>query len=90
MTMMALALGEDTISSCSRREAIIDDLINLPGKTLASNLYSSDSQNACTKFRNQFCLLLLFIKFFSSFSILAWRFTNALMHHGVGTKKYYR
>jgi glucosamine--fructose-6-phosphate aminotransferase (isomerizing) len=32
MTMMALALGEDTISSCSRREAIIDDLINLPDK----------------------------------------------------------
>ncbi|CAM6062631.1 unnamed protein product [Sphagnum tenellum] len=32
MTMMALALGEDTLSSCSRREAIIDDLINLPDK----------------------------------------------------------
>jgi glucosamine 6-phosphate synthetase-like amidotransferase/phosphosugar isomerase protein len=33
-------------------------------------------------------LLLLFIKFLSSFSILAWRFTNALMlmHHGVGQK----
>ena len=30
MTMMALALGEDTLSSCSRREAIIDDLFDLP------------------------------------------------------------
>jgi glucosamine--fructose-6-phosphate aminotransferase (isomerizing) len=32
MTMMALALGDDTLSSCNRREAIIDDLINLPNK----------------------------------------------------------
>jgi hypothetical protein len=32
MTMMALALGDDTLSSCNRREAIIDDLINLPSK----------------------------------------------------------
>lgn len=30
MTMMALALGEDTLSSRYRREAIIDDLFNLP------------------------------------------------------------
>lgn len=30
MTMMALALGEDTLSSCSRREAIIEDLFDLP------------------------------------------------------------
>ncbi|KAG0562819.1 hypothetical protein KC19_9G173700 [Ceratodon purpureus] len=30
MTMMALALGEDTLSSRNRREAIIDDLFNLP------------------------------------------------------------
>lgn len=32
MTMLALALGSDTISSCVRREAIIDDLVELPGK----------------------------------------------------------
>lgn len=31
MTMMALALGEDTLSNRSRREEIIDDLFNLPG-----------------------------------------------------------
>lgn len=30
MTMMALALGEDTLSTRNRREAIIDDLFNLP------------------------------------------------------------
>lgn len=32
MTMMALALGEDTLSTRNRREAIIDDLFNLPSK----------------------------------------------------------
>ncbi|KAG6542656.1 hypothetical protein Mapa_015890 [Marchantia paleacea] len=30
MTMLALALGEDTISTRARREAIIDDLLELP------------------------------------------------------------
>eukprot|EP00850_Spirogloea_muscicola_P000557 SM000002S05637 [mRNA] locus=s2:1328957:1332236:+ [translate_table: standard] len=32
MTMIALALGEDSISTRERREAIIDDLVRLPGK----------------------------------------------------------
>lgn len=36
MTMMALALGEDTISSRNRREDIIDDLFDLPGTSLPS------------------------------------------------------
>lgn len=34
MTMLALALGEDTISSRAKREAIIDDLLQLPRKCL--------------------------------------------------------
>lgn len=45
--MMALALGEDTLSSRNRREAIIDDLFNLPSNNFSELTAFGELKGSC-------------------------------------------
>lgn len=52
MAMLALAIGDDTISSRARRDAIIDGLFDLPSMfDLASSFDRSLDLNACFRCR---------------------------------------
>ncbi|CAM6085156.1 unnamed protein product [Calypogeia fissa] len=58
MTMVALALGEDTISSRSKREAIIDDLLELPQKVKEVLKLDDDMKELAKELMGEQSLLL--------------------------------